>query len=136
MEDLAVAITHQTLSEREELELLADQTVAIGTAIKGISSSDLRGKEKVDVDLLNRLGHQGGFAIVTYGKDNQRWLCRFAPDTKPKSFGALRSLKFAEMKELPSALRAINTIRTTIRELTGDEHEAVLAEASRLKWRA
>lgn len=133
MQQITVAITHQTLSLKEELELLARQTVAIGTAIKGKLATDLSGREKIDVDLLDRLGKEGGIAVVTYGKENPRWLCRFAPGTPVEPFGALRSLKMADMKELPQVLRHINTMGNTIRLLTDNESDAVLAESVRFK---
>jgi len=133
MQSLAIAITHQTISEDEQLRLLADRAVAIGTAIKGKSPTELTRREAIDVDLLDRLAAAGGFAVVTYGKDNQRWLCRFTPGAEVKTF-ELRSLGFTEMKELPLALRQINTMRSTIRELTGEDREAVLSEAARMKW--
>jgi len=134
MQSLAIAITHQTISEDEQLRLLADRAVAIGTAIKGKSPTELTRREAIDVDLLDRLAAAGGFAVVTYGKDNQRWLCRFTPGAEVKTSRQLRSLGFTEMKELPLALRQINTMRSTIRELTGEDREAVLSEAARLKW--
>ncbi len=136
MDTLVLAITHQTLSASEELECLARQRVAIGTAIKGKLASALTGRERIDVDLLARLGAEGGLAIVTYGKDNPRRLGRFAAGSQVVLLGALRSLTMKEMKELPASLCGINTMGGTIREVTGAEREAVLTEATRLRWGA
>lgn len=131
MQQIVVAITHQTPSQSEQLKLLAQQRVAIGTRIKGKHTAELSKEEKDDVALLDQLGSEGGIAVVTYGKNNQRWLCRFTSDTPVELFGELRSLKAAETKELPPALGHVNTYRgNAIRRLTGVEAAAVLDEAT------
>lgn len=130
---LCVAITHQTLSEGDELVLLAEKRVAIGTAIGETAESELGGNAKKDVELLSRLGVEGGIAVVTYGKGNQRWLCRFAPARPVEMWGKLRSLRFSDMLPLPPSLQRINTLGCTIRALSEQEATQVLDTATSLR---
>jgi len=130
-----VAMTHRTLSEAAELNLQAARRVAIGTAIKGSSASDLATKAAKEVEILERLGREGGLAVVTYSKGDLRLLCRFAAGTPVEPFDGLRSLLIAEMLELPQRLRHIGAERNnTIRELSSDEGGELVAEASRQGW--
>jgi hypothetical protein len=126
---VVVAVTHQTIPTGLELQLLAQQRIAIGTSIVGRAAHNLDARERADVELLELLGKEGGLAIVTYGKNNQRWLGRVAPQTSVVLVEGLRSLQLDSMMELPRSLRRLNTIGSTIRLLQETERDDVILEA-------
>ncbi len=134
---LAIAVTHKLpdstdSSMREQLLVHSRGLLAIGTKVRGLSTEQMDGDARRDIDLLARAGEVGAVAVVRYELGGVAYLaCVRARERRRDLERPSVLADRAARPQLPDSLLTINTKGRTICELSGPESSQMLAE-----WRA